>query len=114
MSKLLLSNLLLQVKLSDFGFCAQVSPELQKRKSLVGTPYWMAPEVISRLPYGPEVGLLEALVWLIYSSLGPEIVYLTCAKFPVLFTPPLSHYDDNYIILESSSKNIFNMVMKKF
>lgn len=44
-----------QVKLSDFGFCAQVTPELRQRKSLVGTPYWMAPEVISRLPYGPEV-----------------------------------------------------------
>jgi serine/threonine protein kinase len=43
------------VKLSDFGFCAQVSPDLPKRKSLVGTPYWMSPEVISRLPYGPEV-----------------------------------------------------------
>lgn len=44
-----------QVKLSDFGFCAQVSKEVQRRKSLVGTPYWMAPELISRLPYGPEV-----------------------------------------------------------
>jgi p21-activated kinase 1 len=48
---------LLQVKLSDFGFCAQVSQELPKRKSLVGTPYWMSPEVISRLPYGPEVDI---------------------------------------------------------
>lgn len=44
-----------QVKLSDFGFCAQVSKEVPRRKSLVGTPYWMAPELISRLPYGPEV-----------------------------------------------------------
>ncbi len=46
-----------QIKLSDFGFCAQVSKEVPKRKSLVGTPYWMAPEVISRLPYGTEVRL---------------------------------------------------------
>ena len=44
-----------QVKLSDFGFCAQVTREIPKRKSLVGTPYWMSPEVISRQPYGPEV-----------------------------------------------------------
>lgn len=48
---------LFQVKLSDFGFCAQVSEELPKRKSLVGTPYWMSPEVISRLLYGPEVDI---------------------------------------------------------
>lgn len=44
-----------QIKLSDFGFCAQVSKEVPRRKSLVGTPYWMAPEVISRLPYSTEV-----------------------------------------------------------
>lgn len=51
----------LQIKLSDFGFCAQVSKEVPKRKSLVGTPYWMAPEVISRLPYGTEVRTANTL-----------------------------------------------------
>lgn len=51
-----------QIKLSDFGFCAQVSKEVPKRKSLVGTPYWMAPEVISRLPYGTEVRTAHARV----------------------------------------------------
>lgn len=45
----------IQVKLSDFGFCAQISKDIPKRKSLVGTPYWMAPEVISKHPYSTEV-----------------------------------------------------------
>lgn len=45
------------VKLSDFGFCAQVSAQVPKRRSLVGTPYWLSPEIISRQSYGPEVDI---------------------------------------------------------
>lgn len=32
-------------KISDFGFCGQLSDEVPRRRSLVGTPYWMSPEV---------------------------------------------------------------------
>ncbi|XP_053860020.1 serine/threonine-protein kinase PAK 1-like [Vidua macroura] len=45
------------VKLADFGLCAPFSPEQSKRRSMVGTTCWMAPEVVRREPYGPKVDI---------------------------------------------------------
>ncbi|XP_072778437.1 serine/threonine-protein kinase PAK 3-like [Taeniopygia guttata] len=43
------------VKLADFGLCGLLSLEQSKRRSMVGTTWWMAPEVVRREPYGPKV-----------------------------------------------------------
>lgn len=39
-----------EVKLADLGVSAQMEGTMAKKKSFIGTPYWIAPEVASRPP----------------------------------------------------------------
>lgn len=68
------------VKIADFGFATQLTRQDNKRKTTLGTPYWMAPELILGKKYDAKVD-----VW----SLGIVIIELIDGSPPYIDMPSL-------------------------
>jgi len=68
------------IKIADFGYAAQLTEDRAKRTTIVGTPYWMAPELIRGENYDQRVD-----VW----SLGIMMLEMAEGEPPYMDLPPL-------------------------
>uniref|UniRef100_A0A8C4PGF0 Serine/threonine-protein kinase PLK n=1 Tax=Equus asinus asinus TaxID=83772 RepID=A0A8C4PGF0_EQUAS len=63
----------MELKMGDFGLATRLEPPEQRKKTICGTPNYVAPEVLQRQGHGPE-----ADVW----SLGCVMYTLLCGSPP--------------------------------
>jgi len=76
----ILLNHLGQCKLADFGVSAQLAQTISRRNTVIGSPYWMAPEVLKQNNYDQK-----ADIW----SMGISIIEMSEGKPPLSDLHPL-------------------------
>jgi len=86
------------VKLADFGFAAQLTEKQLARNTVIGTPYWMAPEVIEAVDYDEKIDIWSLGIML-REMLEGEPPYMDLPSAKALFLiitkglPPLKKSD---------------------
>eukprot|EP00301_Raphidiophrys_heterophryoidea_P027246 c9565_g1_i1.p1 GENE.c9565_g1_i1~~c9565_g1_i1.p1 ORF type:complete len:512 (-),score=123.36 c9565_g1_i1:319-1854(-) len=68
------------IKVADFGVSAQLKDTWGKRQSVIGTPYWMAPEVLKEVPYN-----FKADIW----SFGVTCIEMAQGQPPLAGVHPM-------------------------
>lgn len=75
-----------EVKLADLGVSASLTSTLAKRKSFIGTPYWIAPEIIAvEMKMGPDGYNVKCDIW----SLGITAIELAEMAPPMFDLHPM-------------------------
>ena len=97
-----------EVKITDLGFCSNFGKS-EVRATFVGTPYWMAPEVIQGIGYGKEVDIWSLGIMCIEMVDGEPPYMGTMDPMVALYTIASKGKPD-YTKRDKMSKDLINFL----
>ena len=93
-----------QAKLADFGVSATLASTMSKQNTVIGTPYWMAPEIIQEKGYDGKADIWSLGITMIELGEGEpplhkvhpmRAIFMIPTKPPPTFEHPEGNYKNN-------------------
>lgn len=100
-----------EVKLADFGVSAKISDSITKRTSVVGSPYYMAPEIFLAQEYDFRADIWSVGITAIEMATVSTFLRLR-ATLPIITTKSEMRYFESSKVSHQDSKDLISRSKK--
>jgi len=109
------SNSVAQMKLADFGQASSFSPGQGSMQGIMGTPYYVAPEVLGGKDYNEKVDVWSAgvILYIMLSGVPPFVGETAQEIFEAVLCGRLLFPSDRWISISHSAKDLIRRMLSR-